>query len=89
MTGESACQDGPAAGTSNASSQPSAEDRASFEAQLVVLRVREKAHTDEGDAVAASRRRGPMVEVGANLTLTGPDAPITLLDAFEGRGHGR
>jgi hypothetical protein len=26
-----------------------------------------------------------MVEVDASLTLTGPDGPLTLLDAFEGR----
>jgi predicted dithiol-disulfide oxidoreductase (DUF899 family) len=49
------------------------------------LRVREKAHTREGDAIAASRRRLPMVEVDANLALTGPHGPVTLLEAFEGR----
>ena len=47
--------------------------------------VREKAHTREGDAIAAARRRLPMVEVDANLALTGPGGPLTLLDAFEGR----
>jgi hypothetical protein len=26
-----------------------------------------------------------MVEVDASLELTGPDGPVTLLDAFEGR----
>jgi RNA polymerase sigma factor (TIGR02999 family) len=46
---------------------------------------REKAHTREGDAIAAARRRLPMVEVDASLELTGPDGPVTLLDAFEGR----
>ena len=49
------------------------------------LRVREKAHTREGDAIAAARRRLPMVEVDADLALIGPDGPLTLLDAFEGR----
>jgi len=49
------------------------------------LRVREKAHTREGDAIAAARRRLPMVEVNAKLALTGPRGPLTLLDAFEGR----
>ena len=48
-------------------------------------RVREKAHTREGDAIAAARRRLPMTEVDASLTLTGPRGPLTLLDAFEGR----
>ncbi len=39
----------------------------------------------QGDAIAAARRRLPMVEVDATLELTGPDGPVTLLDAFEGR----
>ena len=47
--------------------------------------MREKAHTHEGDAIAAARRRLPMVEVDAGLTLVGPDGPVTLLDVFEGR----
>jgi predicted dithiol-disulfide oxidoreductase (DUF899 family) len=38
-----------------------------------------------GDAIAAARRRLPMVEVDAGLALTSPDGPLTLLDAFEGR----
>jgi predicted dithiol-disulfide oxidoreductase (DUF899 family) len=64
---------------------PSTVDRATFEAELETLRVREKAHTREGDAIAAARRRLPMVEVDASLTLVGPHGPVTLLDAFEGR----
>ncbi len=64
---------------------PVAVDRATFEAELDRLRIREKAHTRDGDAIAAARRRLPMVEVDANLTLIGPDGPLTLLDAFEGR----
>jgi predicted dithiol-disulfide oxidoreductase (DUF899 family) len=64
---------------------PAAVDRASFQAELDGLRVREKAHTHEGDAIAAARRRLPMVEVDANLALTGPHGPLCLLDAFEGR----
>jgi predicted dithiol-disulfide oxidoreductase (DUF899 family) len=49
------------------------------------LRIREKAHTREGDAIAAARRRLPMVEVDATTELIGPGGPVTLLDAFEGR----
>ena len=64
---------------------PIAVDRATFQAELDWLRVREKAHTREGDAIAAARRRLPIVEVDANLTLTGSDGPVTLLEAFEGR----
>jgi len=64
---------------------PAAVDRGTFQAQLDALRTREKVHTREGDAIAAARRRLPMVEVDASLTLTGPNGPLTLLDAFEGR----
>ncbi len=64
---------------------PAVVGRAAFQAELDELRVREKAHTREGDAIAAARRRLPMVEVDASLTLTGPHGPLTLLDAFEGR----
>ncbi|WP_410623087.1 DUF899 family protein [Amycolatopsis sp. cmx-8-4] len=60
-------------------------DRETFQAELDVLRTREKAHTREGDAIAAARRRLPMVEVDATLELLGLDGPVTLLDAFEGR----
>src|SRR6266403_2596798 len=69
----------------NGPSIPTAVDRATFEAEVDRLRVREKAHIREGDAIAAARRRLPMVEVDANLGLIGPDGPLTLLDAFEGR----
>ncbi|MEU4196305.1 DUF899 family protein [Kribbella sp. NPDC026611] len=64
---------------------PPVVDRATFDAGVGQLRSREKAHSREGDAIAAQRRRLPMVEVDAGLTVTGPDGPTTLLDAFEGR----
>jgi predicted dithiol-disulfide oxidoreductase (DUF899 family) len=64
---------------------PAAVDRATFQVEIDALRVREKAHTREGDAIAAARRRLPMVELDANLALAGPDGPVTLLEAFEGR----
>jgi predicted dithiol-disulfide oxidoreductase (DUF899 family) len=64
---------------------PAVVDRATFQAELDTLRVREKAHTREGDAIAAARRRLPMVELDAQLPLTGPQGPLTLLEAFEGR----
>jgi predicted dithiol-disulfide oxidoreductase (DUF899 family) len=64
---------------------PRAVDRATFQAELDKLRMREKAHTREGDAIAAARRRLPMVEVDGSLSLTGPGGPVTLLDSFEGR----
>ncbi len=64
---------------------PAVVERANFRAELDRLREREKAHTREGDAIAAARRRLPMVEVDANLTLIGPRGTVRLLDAFEGR----
>jgi predicted dithiol-disulfide oxidoreductase (DUF899 family) len=64
---------------------PAIVDRGEFEFEVSALRVREKAHTREGDAIAAARRRLPMVEIDAGLELIGPSGSRTLLDAFEGR----
>ena len=64
---------------------PVVVDRNTFETELATLRVREKAHTREGDAIAASRRRLPMVEVDGSTQLIGKNGAVTLLDAFEGR----
>jgi hypothetical protein len=69
----------------NRAAVPAVVDRATFQAQMDALRVREKAHTREGDAIAATRRRLPMVEVDGAARLVGPRGPVTLLDAFEGR----
>ena len=74
-----------ALGTTTGADRPPAVDRATFQSALDELRVREKAHTREGDAIAAARRRLPMVEVDASVELVGPQGPLTLLDAFEGR----
>jgi predicted dithiol-disulfide oxidoreductase (DUF899 family) len=64
---------------------PKVVDRSTFQAELDALRVREKAHTREGDAIAAARRRLPMVEVDGATPLIGERRAVTLLDAFEGR----
>jgi predicted dithiol-disulfide oxidoreductase (DUF899 family) len=85
MTDESAHRGGPAVGATGAPSLPRAVGRATFQAELDELRSREKAHTKEGDAIAAARRRLPMVEVAASVPLIGPHGPVTLLEAFEGR----
>lgn len=71
--------------TGAAPALPAAVDRDTFETQLAALRDREKAHTREGDAIAAARRRLPMVEVDPTVMLIGPSGPLTLLEAFEGR----
>jgi predicted dithiol-disulfide oxidoreductase (DUF899 family) len=64
---------------------PAVVDRGAFQAELDALRAREKAHTREGDAIAAARRRLPMVEVDGATPLIGERGAVTLLDAFEGR----
>ncbi len=71
--------------TNDTPALPPLVDRATFQAEIDMLRVREKAHTREGDAIAAARRRLPMVEVDAKIALIGPNGPLTLLEAFEGR----
>lgn len=64
---------------------PAVAERDEFEAQLNRLRVREKEHTHHADAIAAERRRLPMVEVDPSTKLIGANGPVTLLDTFEGR----
>jgi len=64
---------------------PKIVGRSTFHAELDALRVREKAHTREGDAIAAARRGLPMVEVDGATPLIGELSAVTLLDAFEGR----
>ena len=64
---------------------PVLADRATWQAELDALRVREKAHTRAGDAIAAARRRLPMVAVDPGVSLIGPQGPVTLLEVFEGR----
>src|ERR1700722_4729119 len=65
--------------------RPPVPARAGWRAAIDGLQVREKAHTREGDAIAAARRRLPMVEVDATIPVTGQDGPVPLLDVFEGR----
>jgi predicted dithiol-disulfide oxidoreductase (DUF899 family) len=60
-------------------------DRSAYQEALDEVRVREKAHTREGDAIAAARRRLPMVEVDAQTPLTGAAGTVPLIDVFEGR----
>ena len=64
---------------------PKIVDRSTFQAELDALRIREKAHTREGDAIAAARRGLPMVEVDAATPLIGANGRVTLLDVFVGR----
>lgn len=50
-----------------------------------VLLAKEKEATRARDALAAERRRQPMVEVSTEYRFDGPDGEVGLLDLFEGR----
>ena len=65
--------------------KPPVVDLTTWEAARDELLVREKAHTREGDAIAAARRRLPMVEIDATVEVTGADGPVPFVDLFEGR----
>ncbi len=71
--------------TANQFAAPEIVDRTTFQAELDALRVREKAHSRDGDALAAARRRLPMVEVDGATPLIADRGAVTLLDVFEGR----
>ena len=66
---------------------PPIVDRETWQEQIEALRVREKAHTREGDAIAAARRRLPMVEVDPTTPLVGATGEVGLIDTFEGRSQ--
>ncbi|MBO9555904.1 DUF899 family protein [Cellulomonas sp.] len=64
---------------------PPVVDRETWLRDRATLLLREKAHTREGDALAAARRRLPMVEVDGTVALVGEHGPRTVLDMFDGR----
>src|SRR5471032_908918 len=49
------------------------------------LLVKEKAATRARDALAAERRRLPMVRIDKDYVFAGPKGKVSLLDLFEGR----
>jgi predicted dithiol-disulfide oxidoreductase (DUF899 family) len=63
---------------------PPIVDRETWGRERDLLLAREKAHTREGDAIAAARRRLPMTPVPA-VTVHGADGETSLVEAFEGR----
>lgn len=65
---------------------PPVVDESTWRAQLAELRAREKAATRELDAIAAARRRLPMVEM-PDYTLIGAEGPVRLVDVFAGRSQ--
>jgi predicted dithiol-disulfide oxidoreductase (DUF899 family) len=64
---------------------PPAVSEAEWRAAREALLVKEKEATRRQDALAAERRRLPMVEVAKNYLLDGPDAKASLVDLFDGR----
>src|SRR4051794_28348540 len=71
----------------SAPARPAVVDWATWQADLDTLRVREKAHTREGDAIAAARRGLPMIEVDAATPVIGPHGEVPLITVFEGRSQ--
>lgn len=65
------------------SGMPPIVDETTWREELDALRVREKAATAELDAIAAQRRRLPMVEL-PDYVLEGEGGPIRLTDVFDG-----
>jgi len=62
---------------------PPVVDERSWQRELDALRAREKAATRELDAIAAQRRRLPMVAMGDYL-LEGEGGPVRLPELFDG-----
>ena len=65
---------------------PPVVDADTWRRELDELRVREKAATRELDAIAAQRRRLPMVQM-PEYTLMGEYGPVRLVDVFEGKSQ--
>jgi predicted dithiol-disulfide oxidoreductase (DUF899 family) len=64
---------------------PDVVSRDEWRAARKALLEREKEHTRATDALAAERRRLPMVAVDKPYRFEGPDGPASLLDLFAGR----
>jgi predicted dithiol-disulfide oxidoreductase (DUF899 family) len=63
---------------------PPVVDNETWQRELDALRVREKAATRELDAIAAQRRRLPMVEM-PDYVLEGENGPVHFVDVFDGK----
>jgi predicted dithiol-disulfide oxidoreductase (DUF899 family) len=59
--------------------------RQEWQAALDKLRVKEKEATRARDALAAERRRLPIVRIEKDYDFEGPDGTVRLLDLFAGR----
>ena len=66
-------------------SRPPVVDLTTWQSVRAELLLREKAHTREGDAIAAARRRLPMVELDGTTEVVGPAGPVPFISLFQGR----
>ncbi len=64
---------------------PQIVDREEWQASNDALIEKEKRATRERDALAAERRRQPMMEMSTDYEFEGPDGRVKLPDLFEGR----
>jgi predicted dithiol-disulfide oxidoreductase (DUF899 family) len=64
---------------------PPIVSQAEWQAAIEAHRVKEKAATRANDALAAERRRLPMVKIEKRYEFTAPRGRVTLADLFEGR----
>lgn len=69
----------------NAIRFPKIVNQAEWQKSRDALLVKEKASTRALDALAAERRRLPMVKIDKQYTFAGPKGEVSLLDLFEGR----
>lgn len=69
----------------NTAGMPPVVDEAAWQAARDDLMEREKAHMRESDAIAAARRRLPMVEVDGTVEVTGADGAVPFIDLFGDR----
>jgi predicted dithiol-disulfide oxidoreductase (DUF899 family) len=68
-----------------ASALPKIVPASEFQAAIDTIRIKEKAATRARDALAAERRRLPMLRIDKPYTFDGPTGKLTLADLFEGR----
>jgi predicted dithiol-disulfide oxidoreductase (DUF899 family) len=71
--------------TTRTKNLPPVVSQAEWQAARDQLLVKEKAATHARDALAAERRRLPMVRIDKEYVFEGPNGKASLLDLFEGR----
>jgi predicted dithiol-disulfide oxidoreductase (DUF899 family) len=72
-------------GTKSEMKYPKIVDQAEWQKARDALLVKEKALMQAHDALAAERRRLPMVKIEKQYSFDGPNGTLTVLDLFEGR----